>query len=112
MATVIGFIRSFNVVKRLNDRLSLLKVWLPFSEADHVLALAFNLYIGGSGSGCPRWSCPTPGAVRRLSVRPIFRDSVVEVMVEGLAVIDLTIGPRVLHQVGVEGKVARTPERL
>lgn len=47
LALVIGFIRSFNVVKRLNDRLSLLKLWLPYSEADHVLALAFNLYIGG-----------------------------------------------------------------
>lgn len=30
------------LVKSINARLRLLKLWLPYSEADHVLNLAFN----------------------------------------------------------------------
>ncbi len=48
LALVLAFVRSFNVVKRLNTNLDLLKLWLPYSEADHVLAQTFNLYVGGT----------------------------------------------------------------
>jgi hypothetical protein len=47
LALVLAFVKSFDVVKRLNEALSLLKVWLPYSEADHVLALTYSLYVGG-----------------------------------------------------------------
>ena len=47
LALVIGFIKEMKVVQRLNASLDLLKLWLHYSEADHVLAQAFNLYVGG-----------------------------------------------------------------
>jgi len=47
LALVITFISSFKIVKRLNENLSLIKQPKPYTNADHVLALVFNLYIGG-----------------------------------------------------------------
>ena len=47
LALAVAFVRSLEVVERLNKNLDLLKLWLPFSDADHVLALAYNLYLGG-----------------------------------------------------------------
>lgn len=41
------FVAAFKLQDRINAALSFFKRWLPYSEADHVLALAANLYVGG-----------------------------------------------------------------
>lgn len=43
----ITFAATFNFKDRINESLSFFKRWLPYSEADHVLSIAANLYVGG-----------------------------------------------------------------
>ena len=43
-----GLARQLGLPRLLDDRLSLLKRHLPYTEADHVLAQTYNLYIGGT----------------------------------------------------------------
>ena len=43
----ITFAAAFNLKDRINESLSFFKRWLPYSEADHVLSIAANLYVGG-----------------------------------------------------------------
>jgi len=48
LALLTAFVATFKVREEINDSLSLFKRWLPYSEADHVLALTVNLYVGGT----------------------------------------------------------------
>ena len=42
------FVRHFRLAQRLDARVELLKLHLPYHESDHILAQAFNLYAGGT----------------------------------------------------------------
>ena len=42
------FLRRFGLARRIEEAVHLLKLWLPYSEADHVLAQTANLYVGGT----------------------------------------------------------------
>jgi hypothetical protein len=42
------FCRRFDVARRIDERVLLLKQHQPFHESDHILAQALNLYVGGS----------------------------------------------------------------
>jgi len=44
----IAFASTFKLKEHINDNLKLFKQWHPYSEADHVLALSANLFIGGA----------------------------------------------------------------
>lgn len=48
LALVAGLARRLRLPKLLNARLGLFKVHKPYTEADHVLAQAYNLYVGGT----------------------------------------------------------------
>jgi len=48
LALVAEFIRRFKVAQTLDERVHLLKVYLPYRESDHILAQAINLYVGGA----------------------------------------------------------------
>ncbi|WP_165374169.1 MULTISPECIES: hypothetical protein [Sorangium] len=41
------FYRKFGVAQEINQRVRVLKQHLPYREADHVLAQAMNVYVGG-----------------------------------------------------------------
>lgn len=42
------FLKKFKVAKRINERVQVLKLHLPYHESDHVQAQALNLYSGGT----------------------------------------------------------------
>ena len=48
LVLVIAFLRQFAVAERLNANVSVLKQHQPYTESDHVLAQALNLYVGGT----------------------------------------------------------------
>ena len=48
LALVAEFIRRFKVARMLDEHVHVLKLYLPYQESDHVLALAMNLYVGGT----------------------------------------------------------------
>ncbi|XXX82584.1 hypothetical protein WMF30_27910 [Sorangium sp. So ce134] len=41
------FYRKFGAAQEINQRVRVLKQHLPYREADHVLAQAMNVYVGG-----------------------------------------------------------------
>jgi hypothetical protein len=45
---VVAFCREFAVAKTLEDHVKVLKQHQPYHESDHLLALACNLYVGGT----------------------------------------------------------------
>ena len=42
------FVRRFKVARTLDEHVHVLKLYLPYQESDHILALAMNLYVGGT----------------------------------------------------------------
>lgn len=48
LALVTAFLRRFAVSEQINANVSVLKQYQPYTEADHVLAQAVNLYVGGT----------------------------------------------------------------
>jgi hypothetical protein len=48
LVVVLALVKRVRLPQLLNDALSLLRVYKPYSEADHVLTHTFNLYLGGS----------------------------------------------------------------
>lgn len=42
------FVRRFKVAEKIDRKVNVLKLHLPYHESDHVLAQAANLYVGGS----------------------------------------------------------------
>ncbi len=48
LALAVEFVRRFRVAQRIDAHLRVFKLHLPFYESDHVLAQAFNLYVGGT----------------------------------------------------------------
>lgn len=47
VALVSEFLRRFRVAQGIDEKVEVLKLHLPYTEADHVLAQAINLYVGG-----------------------------------------------------------------
>lgn len=43
-----GLAKSLDLPRLIDDRLRLLKLHLPYTEADHVLTQTYNLYVGGT----------------------------------------------------------------
>jgi len=48
LVLVTELLRRFDVTQRLNENVSVLKQYQPYTEADHILAQALNLYVGGT----------------------------------------------------------------
>ncbi len=48
LALAAGLARHLGLPRLLDDRLSVLKRHLPYTEADHVLAQTYNLFVGGT----------------------------------------------------------------
>ncbi len=48
LALFAGFVRRFRVAEQLDDAVQLFKVHLPYHESDHILAIAANLFVGGT----------------------------------------------------------------
>ena len=48
LALAVDFCRRFKVPQCIDKHVKVLKVHLPYHESDHVLALAFNLFVGGT----------------------------------------------------------------
>lgn len=48
LTLVSEFARKFRVAQTLNAHVHLLKLNLPYHESDHILALALNMYVGGT----------------------------------------------------------------
>ncbi len=48
LALVVDLVRRLEVPRALNRALSLLQSHRPFTEADHILTHAYNLYVGGT----------------------------------------------------------------
>jgi hypothetical protein len=48
LALFSGIVKRFRVAERLDDAVRVLKVHLPFHESDHILAIAANLFVGGT----------------------------------------------------------------
>ncbi len=48
LALAATFCRRFKVAQRIDQHVKVLKVHLPYHESDHVLAHAFNLFVGGT----------------------------------------------------------------
>lgn len=48
LALAAAFVRRFRVAQRLDERVHVFKRHVPYHESDHVLAQAFNLYVGGT----------------------------------------------------------------
>jgi hypothetical protein len=48
LAVAAGLARKLGLPQLLDERLQVLKLHLPYTEADHVLAQAYNLYVGGT----------------------------------------------------------------
>lgn len=48
VALVSEFLRRFRVAQTIDEKVEVLKLHLPHTEADHVLAQAINLYVGGT----------------------------------------------------------------
>ena len=48
LALVVPFVRRFKVAQILDHQVHVLKQYKPYHESDHILALAFNLYVGGT----------------------------------------------------------------
>ena len=48
LALFSAFVRRFGVAHKIDARVNVLKVHLPYHESDHVLAQAANLYAGGT----------------------------------------------------------------
>ena len=43
-----AFVRRFQIAQQLDDGVQLFKVHLPYHESDHILAIAANLFVGGT----------------------------------------------------------------
>ncbi len=43
-----AFVRRSQIAERLDDAVQLFKVHLPYHESDHILAIAANLFVGGT----------------------------------------------------------------
>jgi hypothetical protein len=43
-----AFVRRFQIAEQLDDAVQLFKVHLPYHESDHILAIATNLFVGGT----------------------------------------------------------------
>jgi hypothetical protein len=48
LALVSAFVRRFKVAQTIDERVNVLKLYLPYHESDHILALAMNFYVGGT----------------------------------------------------------------
>lgn len=48
LALATEFVRRFKVAQRIDQHVRVFKVHRPYRESDHVLAQAFNLYVGGT----------------------------------------------------------------
>lgn len=48
LVLVTAFLRHFAVSEQINENVSVLKQHQPYTESDHVLAQAVNLYVGGT----------------------------------------------------------------
>lgn len=48
LVLVAEFIRRFKVARTIDEHVHVLKLYLPYQESDHILALAMNLYVGGT----------------------------------------------------------------
>lgn len=48
LALAAEFVRRFKVAQRIDQHVRVLEVHRPYHESDHVLAQAFNLYVGGT----------------------------------------------------------------
>ncbi len=48
LALVVPFVRRFKVAQILDQQVHVLKQYKPYHESDHILALAFTLYVGGT----------------------------------------------------------------
>ena len=48
LALVVPFVRRFKVAQILDQQVHVLKQYKPYHESDHILSLAFTLYVGGS----------------------------------------------------------------
>lgn len=48
LAVAAGLARKLGLPRLLDERLEVLKLHLPYTEADHVLAQVYNLYVGGT----------------------------------------------------------------
>jgi hypothetical protein len=49
LALASAFLKRFRVGQKIDQRVHVLKIHLPYHESDHVLAQALNLYVGGEG---------------------------------------------------------------
>jgi len=43
-----ALVRRFQIAEQLDDAVQLFKVHLPYHESDHILAIAANLFVGGT----------------------------------------------------------------
>ncbi len=48
LGLVADFLRRFRVAEKIDERVRVLKLHLPYHESDHVIAQALNLYAGGT----------------------------------------------------------------
>ena len=48
LAVAAGLVRKLELPRLLDERLKMLKLHLPYTESDHVLAQVYNLYVGGT----------------------------------------------------------------
>jgi hypothetical protein len=48
LALAIDFLKRFHVAQKIDERVHLLKLHLPYYESDHVIAQVLNLYAGGT----------------------------------------------------------------
>lgn len=48
LALVVPLVRRFKVAQLLDQQVHVLKQHKPYHESDHILAMAFNLYVGGT----------------------------------------------------------------
>lgn len=48
LVLAVAFLKQFMVAESIDSRVSVLKQHQPYHESDHVLALALNLYVGGT----------------------------------------------------------------
>lgn len=44
----LAFVRQIGLADRINQKCPIFKIHQPYTEADHVLNIAFNLFAGGS----------------------------------------------------------------
>ena len=48
IGTIMQLIQQLGLRRQINEAIPLLKIYLPYDEADHVLNIALNLLVGGS----------------------------------------------------------------